>query len=369
MTSNKSYDCLTSNLETARLVYQRIPSLEEIIRTELISIKDLLVSEFPKSAIVLTGSFHAGEGQVRMLPTGPFILSDYDFFVVSRNIVNIWPSKARHRLLPKLELLPISAKLDLSLIWEPLIRNKMTTIGGVIVGGSLDISDLLRYLPAPNANNALLSAYLLFTSAPLYPDEYDWLCAKSLMRAARALLLNEARNRPRHEWIRISSVVHIRAMIPDLKCKIGAHAVEIIQRACDNILGAEHLTFGADNHASYAIILGIIAEQISFSNTTTQSVKHATWLFHQKRFGFPRSSINSKILNGLQFLAESWQRGKFDEEAVSRAMEIARYIFFMKSSKYESEPKIRYMKIHELFASLVSFNPHKIHYSSTGNTA
>ena len=63
--------------------------------------------------------------------------------------------------------------LDIGLVWEPLLRKRMTTIGGAVIGGTLDISSILPLLPAPHAGSALLKAYRFLTAAPLYPERYD----------------------------------------------------------------------------------------------------------------------------------------------------------------------------------------------------
>ena len=214
-------DRLSLDLATARLLHVPLPGVIDRVRAELIAVRDALVHAFPESAVLLTGSLFANEGQAEVIGGHPVLRSDYDFFVVSPSAPGMWPSVARRRLASTLELMPLSAQLDIGLIWEPMLRTRKTTIGGAVVGGTLDLASTLPGLPAPHAGSAILRAYRLLTAAPLYPERYGLLCAKSLMRAAHALLLHEVKDRPRKDWIGLFSVAFVRDAIAHarLKCR------------------------------------------------------------------------------------------------------------------------------------------------------
>ncbi|MCK7489738.1 MAG: hypothetical protein MZU79_05510 [Anaerotruncus sp.] len=65
--------------------------------------------------------------------------------------------------------------------------------------------------------------------------------------------------------------------------------MDVIQRACDTILGAESGGLSAEDHPRYAAILGTIADRIPFPASRTLALKHALWLLREKQLGIPRS--------------------------------------------------------------------------------
>jgi len=364
--SEKFVDRLAIDLATERLLYSPMPDVVEMVRSELVAIRDVLVEAFPDSAIVLTGSMYVGEGQVDIMSGHPVILSDYDLFVVSRNLGSLWPPAARRRLAATLDVMPLSTHLDISLVWEPMLRKRMTTIGGAAIGGTLDISEILPSLHAPHAGSALLRAYKFLTAAPLYPERYEFLCAKSLMQGAQALLLHEAKKRPRREWIRLSSLAFIHDAIQSAETQLGADAVDVIQRACDAILGAESGGLSAEDHPRYAAILGSIADRIPFPASRALAMKHALWLLCEKRLGIPRPSTGATTLSGLRILAESWHLDRLDYDGVRKAKQLAKCLCRMRLADVNVDPMAAYVGVRDLLVSFVGFNPHKLYYGPRG---
>lgn len=359
-------DCLALDLVTARLLHSPIPDVVERVRSELITIRDVLISAFPDSAIVLTGSLFVGEGQTEVMSGHHVIRSDYDLFVVSRNAISLLPPVARRNLASTLDVMHLSAHLDIGLVWEPLLRKKITTIGGAVMGGTLDISSILPSLPAPHAGSELLKAYQFFTAAPLHLESYDLFCAKSLFRGARALLLHEAKGCPRRKWISLSSVAFIRDSIRRMEPQLGADAADTIRRACDVILGAESGGFPAEDHPRYTAILGRIADRVAFPFSITLAMKHALWLLREKRLGVPRFSVGTAALSGLRSLAESWRPGRLDHDSFRKAEQLAQHLFHIRRAEIDSDPMTAYAGIRDLFASLAGFNPHKLYYGPRG---
>ena len=355
-------DRLAIDLATARLLYSPMPDVVARVRSELVAIRDVLVQAFPDSAIVLTGSMFVGEGQVDFMSGHPVILSDYDLIVVSRNVSSLWPPIARRNLASTLEVMHFSSPLEIGLVWEPLLRKRITTIGGAVMGGTLDISSMLPLLPAPHAGSELLKAYQFLTAAPLHLESYDMFCAKSLLRGARAVLLHEAKGCPRHQWISLSSVAFIRNAIRKREQQFGADAVETIQRACDVILGTESGGLPAEDHPRYTEILGNIADRVAFPSSRTMAIKHALWLLSEKRLGVPRLSVGTAALSGLRSLAESWRPGWIDRDGVRKAEQMAQHLFYVRRAEIDSNPMTAYASIRDLLVSLAGFNPHKLFY-------
>jgi len=359
-------DRLALDLATARLLCSPMPDMVERVRSELAAVRDVLIQAFPDSAIVLAGSMFVGEGQVDFVSGYPVIRSDYDLFVVSRHLGCVWPPAAQRRLSATLDVMPLSTRLDISLIWKAMLQKRMTTIGGAVIGGTLDISEVLPPLPAPDACSALLRAYRFLTAAPLYPERYEYLCAKSLTRGAHALLLHEAKGRPRREWIMLSSVAYVRNAIRGAERQVGADAVDTVRHACDVILGAESGVFTAEDHPRYAAILGIIADRIPFPSSKKLALKHAHWLLCGKRMGIPRLSTGATILHGLRILAESWRLGGLDHDGVRKAEHLVRSLCRVRRADSHADPRTAYIGVRDLLTGLANFNPHKLHYGPQG---
>jgi hypothetical protein len=355
-------DRLVIDLATARLLYSPMPDVVERVRSELVAIRDVLIQAFPDSAIVLTGSMFVGEGQVDFISEHPVILSDYDLIIVSRNFCSVWPPAARRRLAATLDVMPLSAHLDISLVWEPLLRKRLTTIGGAVMGGTLDISSILPLLQAPHAGNELLKAYQFLSAAPLHLKSYDLFCAKGLSRGARALLLHKENSRPRSKWIDLSSVAFIKDAIREMEPQLGPDAVDTIRRACDVILGIKSGGLTADDHIRYTVILGGIADRITFPSSRILALKHALWLLREKRPGIPRPSVGVSALNGLRSLAESWRPDGLDHDGVRKAEQIARHLCHVRRDEIDANPMSAYVCVHNLLANLADFNPHKLYY-------
>jgi len=364
--SDAFVDCLAIDLATARLLYSPMPDVVERVRSELVAIRDMLIQAFPDSAIVLTGSLSVGEGQVEFVSGHPIIRSDCDLFVVSRNVGHLWPPAAHRRLAATLDVIPLSTHLDISLVWEPMLRKRMTTISGSVIGGTLEISEILTAMPAPPSDSALLRAYGFFTAAPLSQERYEYLCAKSLMLGAQALLLHKVKDRPRREWIRLSSLVFIRDAIQGAEMQIGADAVDAIRRASYTILGDESGGFSANDHLHYAAILGSIADLIPLPSSRKMAIKHALWLLREKRWGIPCQSISAANLRGLRIIAESWRLGQFDYDGVRKAEQLAESLYHVRPVDINADPMAAYVSVRELFASLAGFNPHKLYYGPRG---
>lgn len=364
--SEEGFDHLAYDLAGARLIHLPMPDVEEKVRSELIAIRDVLVHTFPDSAVVLGGSLLVGEGQVGVVSGHPVVLSDCDLFVVSRNMRLMWPPVARRLLASTLGIMPLSFHLDINLIWEPLARKRMTTFGGAVIGGSLDVSDVLPSITAPVAGSTLLKAYRYLTAAPLYPQLYEYLCAKSLMLGAKALLLNEMRGQPHREWMKLSSMVFVRDTIRGEEVRIGAEAVDAIQRSCDFILGTASDGFSQKNYPIYVSILGNIAELMPMPSSRKMILKHAFWLLREKRRGIPYASIGVTTLLGLRVLAESWQNGRISHDGIHKAELLTRRLCRVKRADINADPMAAYVGIRDLFANIASFNPHTISFGPRG---
>lgn len=364
--SEVNYDRLSFDLATVRLLHSPMPDVEEKIRSELMTIRDVLVSTFPDSAVVLGGSLLVGEGQVSVISGRPVMLSDCDLFVVSRNMRLMWPAAARRLLASTLGIMPLSFHLDINLIWEPLARKKMTTFGGAVIGGSLDISEVISSISAPAAGSTLFKAYRYLTAAPLYPQLYEYLCAKSLMLGAKALLLQEMRGQPHREWMKLSSLVFVRDAIRGEEVRIGTDAVDVIQHSCDFILGAASGGFSERNYPQYVSILGNIAKLIPMTSSRKMILKHAFWLLRERRLGIPYASIGSTTLLGLKTLAESWDSGRINNDRVHKAELLAWRLCRVRRADINSDPMTAYVGLRDLFANIASFNPHTISFGPRG---
>ena len=364
--SEVNYDHLSFDLAGARLILLPMPDVEEKVRSELIGIRDVLVRTFPDSAVVLGGSLLVGEGQISVASGHPIMLSDCDLFVVSRNMRLMWPAAARRLLASTLGVMPLSFHLDINLIWEPLARKKMTTFGGAVIGGSLDISEVISSVPAPAAGSTLFKAYRYLTAAPLHPQLFEYLCAKSLMLGAKALLLQEMRGCPHREWMQLSSLLFIQNAIKTAQTRIGADAVYIIGHACDVILGAASGGLSEEKYSLYTAILGRIADLMPIPSSRKMALKHSFWLLREKRWGIPKVSIGVATLLGLKTLAESWHTDRINYDGIHKAELLARRLCHMRRIEIDADPIAAYAGIRDLFANMASFNPHTISYGPRG---
>ena len=356
-------DRVSMDLATAQLFRTAVAGLGGRARRELVAIRDVLVRSFPGAGIVLTGSFFAGEGSIRCEAGEPRILSDYDFFVVSPSLIATCACLAGRRLADSMSRLPpLSTRLEIGLVWEPLLRCGQTTIGGAVVGGR-DLGPLLTQLPAPSAHGALLQAYRALTAAPLYPERYAWLCSKGVARAAHAFLLDRRRGLQRHAWIGLSSVPYVKAAILSYAGLLGAETVRAVAQACDFIEGADEAAPVRADHASLAALVGRMAEQVATGPSRLFALKHFFWLCRERRSGFPRSDAGVLILRGLRALAEGWSQGPVPAAAaLETAAEAARGICFAGTGRLVSDRLAAYVQLRRILSSLADFKPHALSY-------
>lgn len=350
------------DLATARLFRTPVAGIGERARQELIAIRDLLVRSFPGAAIVLHGSFFVGEGAARHEAGETRILSDYDFFVVSPSFIATSAGLAGRRLADSMSRLSLSTRLEIGLVWEPLLRRGLTTIGGAVVGGR-DLGPLLTRLPAPSAHSVLLQAYRALSAAPLYPERYAWLCSKGVVRAAYALLLDRCRGLPRHAWIGLSSVPYVKAAILPYTRLLGAETVHAVAQACDFIGGADEAAPLRADHARFAALVGRLAEQVPAGPSRLFLLKHFFWLCRERRLGFPRSDAGVLTLRGLRALADAWSQGLVPSAASSEtAMEAVRGLCFGGTGGPVSDRLAGYAQLRDILSSLAEFKPHALSF-------
>lgn len=355
-------DRVSMDLATAQLFCTTVADLGGRARRELVAIRDVLVGSFPGAGIVLTGSFFAGEGSIRCEAGEPRILSDYDFFVVSPSLIATYACLAGRRLADSMSRLPLSTRLEIGLVWEPLLRHGLTTIGGAVVGGR-DLGPLLTRLPAPSACGALLQAYRALSAAPLYPERYAWLCSKGVARAAHAFLLNRCRGLQRHAWIGLSSVPYVKAAILSYAGLLGVETVRAVAQACNFIEGADEAAPVRADHASLVTLVGRMAEQVATGPSRLFALKHFFWLCRERRSGFPRSDAGVLILRGLRALAEAWSQGTVPAAAsLETAAEAARGLCFAGTGRPASDRLAAYVQLRRILSSLADFKPHALSY-------
>jgi hypothetical protein len=355
-------DRVSMDLATARLFDTRVAGFGERVRRELITICDVLVRSFPGAGVVLTGSLFAGEGSTRLEAGEARILSDYDFFVVSPSFMATRARLAGHRLADSMGGLPLSTRLEIGLVWEPLLRWGQTTIGGAVVGG-WDIGPLLAQLPAPSAHSALLQAYRALSAAPLHPECYAWLCSKGLARAAHAFLLDRCRGLPRHAWIGLSSVPYVKAAILPYGELLGVETVRAVAQACDFIGGADEAAPVRADHARFAALAGRMAEQVVTGPSRLFALKHFFWLCRERRSGFPRPDAGLLTLRGLRALAEAWSQGPAPATAsLETAGKAARGICFTGTDRPASDRLVAYAQLRSILSSLAGFKPYALSF-------
>lgn len=355
-------DRVSMDLAAAQLFRSPVAGLGERTRRELVAIRDLLVRSFPGAGIVLTGSFFAGEGSACLEAGEPRVLSDYDFFVVSPRLIATCTRLAGRRLAASMGSLSLSTRLEIGLVWEPLLRWGLTTIGGAVVGGR-DLGPLLTQLPAPSGHGALLQAYRVLTAAPLYPDRYAWLCSKGLVRAAQAFLLDRCRGLQRHAWIGLSSVPYVKAAILPYARLLGAETVRAVAQACDFIGGADEAAPLRADHARFAALVGRLAEQVPAGPSRLFLLKHLFWLCRERRLGLPRSDAGVVTLRGLRALADAWSQGSVPTAAsLETATEAVRGLCFAGTGGPVSDRLSAYVQLRGILSSLAGFKPHALSY-------
>lgn len=356
-------DCISMDLATVRLFRTPVAGFfVERTRRELIAIRDLLVRSFPGAGVVLTGSFFVGEGAAR-LEAGEFrILSDYDFFVVSPSVSVTRARLAGRRLTDPMGSLSLSTRLEIGLVWEPLLRWGLTTISGAVVGGR-DLGPLLAQLPAPSGHSVLLQAYRALSAAPLHPNRFAWLCSKGVVRAAHAFLLDRCRGLPRHAWIGLSSVPHVKAAILPYAELLGAEIVRAVAQACDFIGGADEAAPVRSDYASLVALVGRMAEQVTTGPSRLFALKHFLWLCRERRLGLPRPDAGLLTLRGLRALAEAWFQGPVpDAASLEVATKAVRGICFAGIGRPASGQLAAYIQLRGILSSLAEFKPHALSY-------
>jgi len=356
-------DRLTIDLATAKLFHAPHPGVTERARQELLTIRDILIRTFPCASIMLTGSFSTAEGQVDIVSGVPVIRSDYDFFVVSPNFCDTLTHLAAKRLNGSLGGLALSTHVEIGLVWERLLHQQRTTIGGAMVGGRRNLGPLLEQLPAPSAPSALLQSYRALSVAPLYPEHYARLCSKSLMRAAQAFLLDRCRGMPRRAWIGLSSISYVKNALRPYAGFLGGDVVSTVARACDFILGEDVEGPAIADHARIAGMAGRMADQIAIDPSRLFALKHFLWLCRGRHAGVPRPDAGRLTLTGLRALAEAWTDGSTPAPAsLESANRALRGICFDRIGDWTCDPVPAYTRMRSLLSSLAGFNPHRVSY-------
>jgi len=362
-------DRLTIDLATATLFHAPLPGVAERARQELLAIRDSLLRTFPGAGIVLTGSLFAAEGQADIVAGVPVIRSDYDFFVVTPNFCDTLAHRAAKRLNGPLGDLALSTRVEIGLVWEPLLRKGQTTIGGAVVGGSRDLAPLLISLPAPSAHSALLQSYRALSVAPLHPERYALFCSKGLMRAAHAFLLDRCRGTPRQAWIGLFSVPYVKNALRAYAGLLGEDVVRAVARAGDFIMGEGADAPAIGDHARFAGMVGRMADHIAIGRSRLFALKHFFWLCRKRRAGVPRPDAGLLTLNGLRALAEAWTDGATPAAAsLELAARAVCGVCFHGTGDMTSDPVAAYARMRSLLSSLAGFNPHRLLYGPSTMT-
>jgi len=356
-------DQLVMDIHKAPLLWNADSKMQEPVRDELRLLGHSLNVLFPDSSILLTGSLFAGEGQISHEPNDTLLQSDYDLFVVTPHARHAIPLLARR----KLDTLPImklsySTRVTVGVIWTSLLVHRMTTVGGAVIAGNTNICKLLSYLPAPRGFSTLLQAYRQFTMSPLFPDQYSALCARALVRAAKALLFSEKQDRPRREWIGLSSIDGVREEIKHWKPVLGAELVELIVKSADYILGRDGDGPQLRYHNRYCHGVREIASRVPLPHKDILIIKQFLWRLQRGQTGLPCFASARYLIEGLQALAESWTEKGHDPVCLYSAMKIAQQLTTGLDIGMNGELLDIYRSVQHTLAGIACFNPHQFCY-------
>ncbi len=332
-------DALELDIDAAPLLASDAPDLRARVCRDLHALACGITAEFPGVSVVLTGSLFVGEGRVVPGADGPVLASDYDLFVVTPHPLHALPAVARRKLDRVMARIgPRAATADVGFVWRPLVRHRQTTLGGAVIAGSRAVCPLLPALPAPSGVSALLQAYGFLTAAPLDEGRYAELCAKALVRAARALLFTEARGRPRAEWMALASLDAVVDRMDAWRPILGGDAIDAIAGAADHLLGRAADGPRRADHAFHRDTLRAISLRMGPVESRIVAAKQVVWMLaeahgrHSSRLG-PRT-----VLEALQALADSWPT--------------------------DGEPRPEYVSVQRLLARIATFNPHRFIYAA-----
>jgi len=356
-------DRLVLDIANARLLRHADPDTTARVRNELLLVRQVLATAFPDASIILTASMFAGEGHVDVTDGRSILRSDYDFFVVSPRFMDTVPSRAKRKIDRLLRGVPLSTRLEIGLVWKPLLVHRRTTIGGAIVAGPTDIIPLLEELPAPNSFSALLQAYRSLTEAPLNRDRYAYFCSKGLVRAACAFLLEQRQGLSRKEWIGLSSIEIVRKQLGASVETLGPDAVDELMRAADYLLGRVSEGPVPAFHSRYAGILDRISGHVAPSRESLLATKHLLWLIHERRWSVPRRDAGLLVIQALGKLAGAWREpGGPDADRLDEIGRMVRCICRYNPNGAKASPVEFYTYLQAVLSSIAGFNPHKLIY-------
>lgn len=168
--TTKEQDHLFLDLDHASFLSEDVPSLTLKIREEIKAVCQCFLDAIPNVTLLLTGSFSVGEGKIGCRDGQKFILSDYDMAAVIPSIRYSVPSIVKKKLSVFQGTPPLSTRLEISLIWKPLLKYHLTTTAGKIVAGRKELGPILETLHPPRPGNSLAMAYLYLVKASLDPE-------------------------------------------------------------------------------------------------------------------------------------------------------------------------------------------------------
>jgi glycosyltransferase involved in cell wall biosynthesis len=360
------FDHIFLDIEKAPLFLHPDPELERAVREDLGAVASHLVRIIPGATVLLTGSFSVGEGKHTVRDGRKVILSDYDIMVVSPSFVHSLPLFVGKRIGASLQGKLLSADLDISLIWKPLIELLNINAGNRIIAGRRDLGTLIGRIPPPRASNAITNAYLFLAGAPQDPADYSVLLSKALIRAAQALLLFHSDTLSQKEWARFSSIRFIQEQIERGIGTIGKEAVAAIQKAGDGLLGKADTVWEKEDYRSIREIIGDIRGVVAPSLCGKNRLRHALWLFHEGSARLPRFHSAACCVDALQTLAEAWgEGGAIREDRLEEAVRLTRNLGINAAVEGGKDPSAAYARAYRLLARYATFRPHKVRFPSS----
>lgn len=359
-------DRLTIDLATDPLLHHPPPGVEQQVRGELMAIRDLLTGAFPQAGIMVTGSLFAAEGQGRLVRGRLMMLSDYDLCLISPRLADTLPWSAVRRIRPALEQLHLSATLEIGFVWERLLRQRRTTIGGGVIGGSRDLAPLLKALPAPRPFSALLQAYRALSLAPTQSETHARHAGKGLLRAAYTFLLHRMGGPSRDSWIALCSLQYVAEALHQYASTLGDELLQGVDDACDYLLNDNRKRWcHVEDQAQITEWAARLAMPIPETRSLAGIVKHACWLVEKRRPGLPCAQAGSWALRGLRALAEGWKDGRPSLQAIATAQDAARRLSPCRLPRPADDPLVAYVHTQALLSAMAGYNPHKRHFGPT----
>ncbi len=341
--------------------------LERRVRAELGRLVREVARCFRDPSVLLTGSLAFGEGRCRRANGRWGLASDFDLVVVAPQLGDCLRALGGERMQAAVKRAAVSAPVEITVIWEPLLTLGLTTTAAArVVWGRSGVAWAgSGKVQPPRAANALANGYRFLAQVPLAGAHRPVLAAKALSRGAQALLLQRFGKANSKRALCCADLKNCYGQIGSCRDSLGPDDVKRIRWALEQVLGSSSAwpaaAFEWNDYRQVFRLMETIRSRVDLGTSWKDILKHAFWAARARRAIVPSSRSTALAVRGLSRLAAAWDEGGFlDEERLGEARSSFQRLCGLGTVPPAAPAIDQYRLMWRGFADFVRFYPHKV---------